>query len=181
MTQKSTSKGRIDRNGKTEEEFLRLYDSGKYPKPSLTADICIFQNNSVLLIERGGHPYLGCWALPGGFANAKEETMETARRELYEETGVRADSLTLLNVYSAPNRDPRGWVVSVAYLKEISEKEITVKAGDDALKAEWFHVTLNNNELTLQNDSLTLQEEDLAFDHAGIIRDALSYLNKEQI
>jgi len=182
MTRKSISKNNLrDEKGLTEEEYLLRYNPDKYPKPSLTADILIISERGLLMVCRRNHPFLHHWALPGGFANAKEETMETARRELYEETGVRADSLTLLNVYSAPNRDPRGWVVSVAYLKEISEKEITVKAGDDALKAEWFHVTLNNNELTLQNDSLTLQEEDLAFDHAGIIRDALSYLNKEQI
>lgn len=182
MTLKSISKNNLrDEKGLTEEEYLLRYDPDKYPKPSLTADILIISERGLLMVYRRNHPFLHHWALPGGFANAKEETMETAKRELQEETGVTTDSLTLLNVYSQPNRDPRGWVVSVVYLKEISEHEITIQAGDDALKAEWFHVTSTNGTLTLQNANLTLSEEDLAFDHAKMIRDALSYLKKEQI
>ncbi len=63
-----------DAKGLTEEEFLRQYDSSKYPKPSLTADIVIFRvhdddrDPDVLFIRRKGHPFLGCLAFPGVFA-----------------------------------------------------------------------------------------------------------------
>ena len=87
---------RVDKNGLTEEEYLRGYNSDKFPKPSLTADIVIFRGEEVLLIRRGGHPYLGCWATPGGFAEKNEELINTARRELEEETGYRADDISLL-------------------------------------------------------------------------------------
>ena len=75
----------------TEEEFLKSYNPDKYPKPSLTADICIFAHSDVteiLLVKRGGHPYIGKWALPGGFANKNEPIEKTASRELKEETGI---------------------------------------------------------------------------------------------
>ena len=78
-----------DKNGLTEKEFLANYQPRKYKQPSVTADIVVMQKMEklkILLIERGGHPYIECLALPGGFANENEPLMETARRELYEET-----------------------------------------------------------------------------------------------
>ena len=81
-----------DKNGLTEAEFLARYDAGKYPRPSVTADVAAFLHEDgkprVLLVRRGGHPFIGTWALPGGFVEP-EETVETAaRRELWEETGI---------------------------------------------------------------------------------------------
>ena len=77
-----------DRNGLTEEEFLKSYNPGHYARPSVAADMAIFtvtdqeesnyrklpeKNLSILLIQRGGHPYLGCWALPGGFVRPEKK------------------------------------------------------------------------------------------------------------
>ena len=80
----------LDKKGLTEEEFLRQYDPDKYPKPSLTADIVVFRERGgapeVLLVRRGGHPFLGRWAFPGGFAERNERIERTAERELMEET-----------------------------------------------------------------------------------------------
>lgn len=157
---------RRDKKGRTEAEFLAAYDGGNWPKPSVTADICLFtegeEEMEILLVRRGGHPFLGFWALPGGFANRNEPLEETAARELAEETGVTGLELELVGVYSAPGRDPRGWTVSAAYGTVADRDEITVRAGDDAAEARWF--------------ALSELPEELAFDHAEIIRDACEVL-----
>lgn len=164
----------LDARGLTEEQAIARYRSKNYPKPAMTADIVIFrkerEDRRVLLIRRGGHPFLGRWALPGGFANEQEPVEQTARRELAEETGVEGLSLQLVGVYSKPHRDPRGWVVSVAFCAGISE-DIPVKAGDDAAEARWF--TLEGE--MLRDGDLTLRFEELAFDHGEILRDAIMY------
>ena len=85
----------VDENGLTEEEFLSQYQPRDYERPSVTVDMLIFavdksgENKRLLLIKRKNHPYLGCWALPGGFVEMKESLREAAARELEEETGVK--------------------------------------------------------------------------------------------
>ena len=75
-----------DKRGLTEAEYLAQYKPGRYPQPSLTVDIILLAHAEgalrVLLVRRGGHPYLGCWALPGGFAEPQETTAQAAAREL---------------------------------------------------------------------------------------------------
>ena len=78
----------------SEKEFLEKYDLTKFERPSVTADILVFtvlpktKELKLLLIQRGNHPYLNKWALPGGFATPTESLLDTARRELKEEAGV---------------------------------------------------------------------------------------------
>lgn len=138
-----------DKNGLTEREFLESYSSDKYKKPSLTADIVLIardgDKNELLLIKRGGHPYIDCFALPGGFAEPGEAIERTAARELYEETAVENVVFESIGVFSSPGRDPRGWVVSDAFLAVADKKDIRVLAGDDAAKAVWFSVSINSN------------------------------------
>ena len=92
----------------------------------------------VLVIERANEPYRGQAALPGGFLRAGEDLHEAAERELAEETGLDGGSLHLeqLAAYGAPDRDPRGRVVSVAYLAIAPDLPIPV-AGSDAQAAAW--------------------------------------------
>lgn len=71
-----------DRKGLTEQEFLAEYRKKNYPRPYLTADMIVFRGEEVLLVRRGGHPYLGYYAFPGGFSQADESMEETAAREL---------------------------------------------------------------------------------------------------
>ena len=130
-------KDRRDANGLTEAEFLKGYTSDIYPKPSLTADILIFRKNGdaddpeLLLIQRKAHPYIGCWALPGGFAERGETIERTAERELEEETSVTGLALDLVGIYSKPGRDPRGWTVSAAYMAVVGYDQVKPAAGDD--------------------------------------------------
>ena len=162
-----------DKNGLTEEEFLRQYRSDKYPKPSLTADILVFRKGAgntvhLLMVRRKGHPFLGCLALPGGFAKAGETIESTAARELLEETGISDKELKLVGVYSRPGRDPRGWTVSVAYAALAEYNGIAPTAGDDAASVHWIPL-----EADADGCYRLAANEALAFDHADIITDAI--------
>lgn len=143
-----------------EKEFLAGYDLTKYDRPSVAADIVVFaimadgeRDNTrkpqdkklkILLIERGGYPYKGCWAMPGGFCKKKEDVIDSARRELSEETGIDDAYVKLVGVYGEPGRDPRGWVISSTYMALMDEERCCVKAGDDARDAGWFAVELED-------------------------------------
>lgn len=127
----------------------------------LTADVVVVAGEdpgSVLLVQRRHPPFQGEWALPGGFVDEREPTRTAAGRELREETGLEAGALSLIGVYDAPHRDPRGWTVSVAYLARFDAAPV-VAGGDDAADARWFPVG---------------DLPPLAFDHAEIIADGLA-------
>ena len=162
-----------DSKGRTEEEAIAAYKGKNYPRPALTADIALFARDGdqmkVLLIRRANHPYLGCWALPGGFVNPDEPILHTAFRELQEETGTECDALQLVGVYSKPGRDPRGWVVSVAYTAYVEYNDHPIHSADDAAEARWMNVQLVNDQpIVLLPDG-----EKLAFDHDIILNDAI--------
>ena len=172
-----------DKNGLTEQEFLRSYDSNRFPKPSLTADLVIMRpsgrDREVLLIQRGGHPFLGRWAFPGGFSEMNETIEETAERELMEETCLEVHDMKLLGIYSKPGRDPRGWTVSAAFVVCLNEEEGSqARAADDAADAKWFRISKEGDDVKLISQNLTLEADEdgriLAFDHDDILKDALS-------
>jgi 8-oxo-dGTP diphosphatase len=124
--------------------------------PALTTDCVVFDaQGRVLLIRRKNPPFKGQYALPGGFVDVGETATDACRRELKEETGIAAKALTLVGVYSDPNRDPRGHTCSVAFLARIDHAE--PKAGDDAAATEWV---------------ADWRSVTLAFDHAQILTDA---------
>jgi len=132
----------------------------KYPRPAVTADCIVITKEAepkVLLIERGGEPFKGCWALPGGFMNMDETTEQCAFRELEEETGLKVSEVHQIGAYSRVDRDPRGRTITVAYLAVV-DAPMAVIGQDDAAKAQWFPLS-------------ALPE--LAFDHDEIMRDAI--------
>lgn len=139
----------------------------KYPRPSVTTDCVIFGYDEhelkVLLIERGNDPYKGCWAFPGGFLNMDEEALTGAKRELQEETGLEQAYIEQFYTFSDVDRDPRGRVISIAYLALVKIQE--VKGGDDATQAKWFSMK---------------EIPSLAFDHKQILYLAINRL-KEKI
>lgn len=131
---------------------------------------------AVLLVERGSEPYAGAWALPGGFLGAGEDAEEAAWRELREETGVQrfAGHLEQLRTYSAPDRDPRGRVLSVAHVALAPDLPDPV-AGSDAAGARWWAVT---DVLPRAGGADADRDADgeapaLAFDHAEVLTDAV--------
>lgn len=137
-----------------------------WPRPAVTVDCVVFgfgdAGLSVLLIERGEEPYLGSWALPGGFVRQDESLDQAARRELDEETGLTLSFLEQLYTFGAPQRDPRARVITVAFyalVKELAQPPL--RPTGDAAAARWF----DESELP-----------DLAFDHADIVATARTRL-----
>lgn len=140
----------------------------QYPHPAVTTDCVIFgydlrEGLSILLVQRGIDPFKGRWAFPGGFLRMDEDADTGARRELMEETGFEAESITQFGAFTAVDRDPRERVITIAYLALVRKGD--VQGGDDAADARWFPVTA---------------VPPLAFDHDRILRIALERL-KEQI
>ena len=135
-----------------------------YPKPSVTVDVVIMalRDNElqVLLIKRDAEPYRGKWALPGGFVRIDEALDAAARRELEEETGVAHVYLEQLYTFGDLNRDPRGRVISVAYIA-LAPTPLAVHGGSDAGDAQWWPVN---------------SQPPLAFDHTDIVQLALTRL-----
>ena len=137
-----------DKNGLTLEEFLANYNPDKYRHPSVTVDMAVFTmlhnqgacDLAVLLIRRGNHPFLGTWALPGGFVEMEEELADAAARELKEETGVTDVPLRPFGVFGAVARDPRTRVITVAFYSCLDGLPAQPKAGDDAAEAGFFTV-----------------------------------------
>lgn len=185
-----------DKDGLTEQEFLAQYDPDRYEKPAVTVDMLIFTVNpqrdyrlELLLIERGGHPYLGKWAIPGGFVEMQESLEEAAQRELLEETGLSGIYMEQLFTFGDVERDPRMRVISVAYMALVPKEKLKPVAGDDAAKVRWFtvHLEEETNTLLLQSEAgetdggreLCLSESDLAFDHEVVIKTALQRLKNK--
>lgn len=139
--------------------MLKTY-TYNYPMPSVTTDSILINSTQsgkkILLIKRKHDPFMGKWALPGGFVEIDEELEEGAIRELEEETGLTNIDLTQFKTYGKPGRDPRGRTISVVYYSFINDDQIQVKAGDDASEALWFD--LHNL-------------PPLAFDHALILKE----------
>lgn len=199
----------------SEQAFLDSYHLDDYERPSVTADVAAFRIGTedsgsyrknpenrlqLLLIRRGGHPFKGMWALPGGFLRRGETVEQCALREIAEETNVQPVSIMPVGVFSEPDRDPRGWIISSAYVSVISEETVRQIGQDDADDAQWFSVcfdrggeglfclTLTCGE-TVLHASLTEESSGfghtrfritdsgaLAFDHAAIIASALTAL-----
>ncbi|SDH28262.1 8-oxo-dGTP diphosphatase [Sinosporangium album] len=142
-------------------------DHWKPPSVLLAVDLVILTLRGaslhVLLVERGVEPYLGALALPGGFLRDQgEDITAAARRELSEEAGLLdAPHLETLGVYGEPGRDPRGRVVSVAYLA-IAPRLPEPVAGTDAAGACWKPV-----------EQVLSAGVELAFDHRRILVDGV--------
>ncbi|MBR4760233.1 MAG: NUDIX hydrolase [Lachnospiraceae bacterium] len=167
---------------KEERAFLDQYDASRYERPSVTTDIAVFTLDdldrlSLLLIRRGQFPYKDRWALPGGFLHTGKESIdECAQRELMEETGIKDAFFSQLYTFGAPDRDPRTTVISVAYMALIPKHKLKVKAGDDAKEADIFQIKYDVDGMQFSNGDITIRESDLAFDHADVIRMAITRL-----
>ena len=112
----------------------------------------------IVLIERKNEPR--GFALPGGFVDVGESVEQAVIREMKEETGLDVEISHLLGVYSDPQRDPRGHVVSVVFVGDARGEP---KAGSDAKEAHVFKLE-------------EIPFESLVFDHGRILKDFISSL-----
>ena len=131
-------------------------------RPFLTVDIIIRRRDgSIVLVKRLNPPFKDFCAIPGGFVEYGETVEEAAIKEAKEETGLDVRIRRLVGVYSDPDRDPRGHVITVAYLaEEIGGK---LRPSSDAKEVKAFRKIPSK----------------LAFDHGKILRDALESANIE--
>lgn len=139
----------------------------KYEHTAVTTDCVIFTYEDwklkVLLVRRGGEPYMGKWAFPGGFLRNDETAEQGALRELREETTLTPSSpIVEFGVFTDPDRDPRERVITIAWYALVKPSE--VMGGDDAAEAAWFPI-----------DKLP----SLAFDHKIIFDAAMERLRRD--
>jgi 8-oxo-dGTP diphosphatase len=127
-----------------------------YKSPKLTTDGAIIKKGKILLIKRKNEPFKGKWALPGGFVEYGEKVEDAVIREIKEETGLITKIKDIIGIYSDPNRDPRGHIITIVFLLDIINGKL--KAEDDAIDVKFF----NLNKLP-----------DLSFDHNVIIQDII--------
>jgi 8-oxo-dGTP diphosphatase len=148
----------------------------EFPRPTVTVDVVVFGLDmglnpptlNVLLIKRGrpGTPFEGHWAIPGGFVDENEDLATAAHRELVEETHAECSYIEQLATFGKPGRDPRGHVISVAYMALVRTDSTTIQGDDDAAEAAWWPVG-------------DLSKIDLAFDHDEILGVALKRLRSK--
>lgn len=182
----------VNEKGRTEAEFLANYDLTKYERPSVTTDNIVMarvdSRPAVLLIRRRNHPFIGRLAFPGGFLEPNESPEDGAKRELFEETGVTGVTPVQLGAYGRPGRDPRGWIITIAFIEELPEGQ-TPRAADDAKDAALWFVSADDGEILLENTATGervrvpysikggkaefIPSLDIAGDHAQILADAL--------
>lgn len=144
-----------------------MTNKSKTYKPSVTVDCVVFGLDKsadvrVLLIKRAYAPFKDSWALPGGFIHENEALDDAARRELEEETGVKDVFIEQLYTFGAPDRDPRGHIISVSYFALVNLEEHPTTAATDAQDAQWFKLS---------------ELPSLAFDHAHILDVAIKRLD----
>jgi len=136
-----------------------------YPRASVTVDIVILcryeKQTKLLLIQRGNEPYKNKWAFPGGFIEMDEMLVESAVRELHEETGLQGVKLQQFRAYGDPGRDPRGRTVSVVFYGFTDIKNSIVAGADDAKNAAWFSLD---------------EIPDMAFDHNLVLDELVGFL-----
>ena len=178
----------------SEELFLQEYDPSQFERPSVTVDILVMtvleRKLHLLLVRRSELPFLGKWALPGGFLKMDESAEEAATRIVLAKAGVSGAHLEQLYTFSSVERDPRTRVLSIAYLATVPYGKLKFAAGDSVDNASLYTVdgisgdgidtgsedafASDESELVLTSpDGNEITGRNLAFDHEMIIRTAV--------
>lgn len=139
-----------------------------YPRPSVAVDVAVLTvppgrdaELCVVTIERAGHHRHGQRQLPGAFLHAGEHLVDAALRSLREKAGLTGVRPLQLHVFDAPDRDDRGWVLSVAHLDVVPFARIEPALGGRIVLEPVRAVS------------------GLAFDHDQIVRFATEHVRHE--
>jgi len=139
---------------KTEEEFLKNYDSTNFEKISLTTDVLVLSVSdeektnyrktnkkymSVLMVKREDFPFKDKWCLPGGFLDINENIEDCPKRILERETNLKNIFLEQLYTFGSVDRDPRMRIVSTSYMSLVDKNRLNDKLSNNA---SWFNITL---------------------------------------
>lgn len=142
----------------------KLITSKSKVSEAVDAVIIDDKGNAVMIIRKDP-PFKGELALPGGFIEEGEKPEEAVIREAKEETNLDIQIIQKVGIYDKPERDPRGRVISHAFLCKCISNPSELRGKDDAIDARWFSCE-------------QLSTLDLAFDHADILADALKCIGK---
>lgn len=186
--------------------MIKIYSIENFERPSVASDCVVFGIDSIepdsprslkqrmlkiLLVKRGEEPFLNHYSLAGGFLRKGETVEETAIRELKEEAGVSDPKIINIGVYSKENRDPRGWIISCAFLALTKTVTLSTAEDSDAFDAHWLSfeyddsngekITLSDGteEIVIHYNNGQPEKNPIAFDHAKIIYDAFMKLRDE--
>ncbi len=138
-----------------------------FKTPLLAVDAIIIHGDKIVLIRRLNEPHKGKFALPGGFVDIGETVEQAVIREAKEETDLDIEIIKMIGIYSDPQRDARGHVVSICYLAEGSG---IIKAGSDAKDIKKFRI---DEIYEVANSNLLIN---LAFDHDKMLKEARLYI-----
>ena len=140
-----------------EKEFIAKYKQQfaglAYPPVFVTVDCCVIQSGHVLVIQRRSNPGKGTFAMPGGFLDQNELIVDSAIRELKEETKIKVPvpvlkgNIKKTQVFDKPDRSFRGRTITHAFYIELPDGPLEkVKGSDDAKHACWVPISDLNPE-----------------------------------
>lgn len=127
-------------------KYKQSWESAPYPPSFITSDAVVTQSGHLLLVKRKHSPGKGLWAIPGGFVDQNETFLQSAVRELKEETKIKVPERTLLKlakrhkIFDDPKRSERGRTVTNAFLFDLGFDSSLPKvtAADDAEAVKWI-------------------------------------------
>jgi 8-oxo-dGTP diphosphatase len=157
-----------------EAAFLASYDLAAFPRPSLAVDVVVLAANGgdieVVVYRRHEHPSRGRYALPGGFVRLDESLDHAAARLLRHKAGLEGVFVEQLYTFGAPQRDPRGRIVTVAYYALVDSARLVASAAAVGacvarVRVPWAGESGGAVDLVDEGGAAL----PLAFDHAAIL------------
>ena len=136
--------------------------------PLVGVDIALFSVDQgrlqVLLVKRAEEPAAKQWALPGGILKPHlDRSLESAaRRVLAHKVSVELPLVEEVCTFSGPDRDPRGWSISVLFYALLPRDKVNALVRNKVEALEWVDASAPGHRL--------------AFDHAEHLTAAVAKL-----
>jgi len=167
------SKSDAAENNSAERRYLDNYDPSAFERPNASVDTAIFTvfegSLQVLLVRRQEHPFADRWSLVGGFidVHSDKDLEGTARRKLFEKTGVKTPYLEQYGTVGSKTRDPRCWSLTTVYFALLPHGSIKINASESGADTRWE--TVSHGKVATK----------LAFDHDSLLQECWSRLRNK--